>query len=431
MDLSNRIDKDQVEHDLLGSYRTGCFHIFLRGLFDENLEDMSLEDLGTFTHEYIHYLQNISTPYGIFEANTRHQAAIECFQQLETKDEIELPFEPTYTNELQERLKWLAVMNGDRIPDEGCSDVIDESYRITFGFEDYIGDYRKGRRVRVTFRTKAGEIKTRYIGALDIKEGMAVAYQSLLGDNSPHPDIPYNILYVLCKQHFPSVYVDKKKFISICYTSLFDLSPASLFISLCLDDRADGSKNGFQIFNEFVWKTPVKNFSGQVNVPYFFNSMVDKFKQSIKGFLRIETPFIDMILDSVKLIDGNVPVLNAIFTNEPIGVENIKALVRNCGIPFIHAQRRGWFFPALDGEGAPDIIHMVGITWMHEFLVQKNRGKIGICPFVPICGSLGVFCYDAPWKEQYEECSFREIAKDLGFYDKIKGVNLQNYPQNH
>lgn len=421
-----RISKEQIEQDLQGFYRTGCFHIYLSGSFSEKFEDMSLEDLGTFTHEYIHYLQNISTPYGIFEANTRHQAAIECFQQATGVDAIFLPYEPTYSNELQERLRWLSVMNGDNIPEVGCDDVIDDSYRMSFGFEDYRGEHRSGRRVRVIYRTQTGEIKTRYIGALDIKEGMAVAYQGLLGDTRPHPDVPYNLLSILCKQHFPSVYADKKKFICICYTSLFELSPASFFISLCLDERVDSSKSGFQIFDEFVWKAPVKTFSKEVNVPYFFNRMVDTFKQSIKGFLRIDTPFIDTILDSVKLIDGNVPVLNVINTNEPINVENIKALVQNSGLPFIHAQGRGWFFPSLEGQGSPDVVHMVGITWMYEFLTQRDKCKIGICPLASMCESLGDFCYDAPWNEQYEKCSFRLISKDLDLEGKIKGITKRS-----
>ena len=77
-----QLSKEHIEKELRGYYRTGCFHIYLNGYFHEDLENVAFEDLSTFTHEYVHYLQNISTLYGIFEANTRHQAALETFQEI-------------------------------------------------------------------------------------------------------------------------------------------------------------------------------------------------------------------------------------------------------------------------------------------------------------------------------------------------------------
>ena len=416
-----KFTKEQIENELRGYYRTGCFHIYLKGSFDGDLENLSFEDLSTFTHEYVHYLQNISTPYGIFEANTRHQAAIEVFRDIESKDTITLPFEPTYSANMQDRLMWVYAMNGDPVPENGCADEIEEKCQMSYGFDYYYGENRTGRKVWVKYKTKTGTVRKRYIGALDIKEGMAVAYQKLLGDTTPHPDIPYNILSILCKQHFPSVYSDPKKFICICYTSLFDLSPASFFISICLDERINSTKSGFQIFDEFVVKSPIRTPNGRVGVQTFFNGMLETFKKSIKGFLRVETPYIDKILDSVRLENGIVPLLNIINTDQPITVRNIKALVRVVGIPYIHSKDKGWYFPALDGQGAGDVVHMVGLTWMNDFLLQREKSRIGICPFVSMCGQLGDYCYDQPWKEPYEKCCFNLIADDT----KISGKTFK------
>lgn len=33
--------------------------------FKESPEEMSIEHLGSFIHEYIHYLQQITTPFGL------------------------------------------------------------------------------------------------------------------------------------------------------------------------------------------------------------------------------------------------------------------------------------------------------------------------------------------------------------------------------
>ena len=85
-------EKELLEKALRGYYRTGCFHIYLDGYFDSDLNKISRADLGTFLHEYVHFLQNISTPYGIFEAAALNEAAVETFIDIEPKNEIELPY---------------------------------------------------------------------------------------------------------------------------------------------------------------------------------------------------------------------------------------------------------------------------------------------------------------------------------------------------
>ena len=114
--------------------------------------------------------------------------------------------------------------------------------------------------------------------------------------------------------------------------------------------------------------------------------------------------------------NGNVPLLNVINTDEPFTVKNVDALVRALGIPYMHAQNRGWFFPAIDGKGASDVVKLVGTTWLYQFLVNHDKAKICICPLVLMCGQLGTYCYDQPWLEK--DCSFELIGDEIGLKDK-------------
>ena len=43
-------------------YRTSFFEIYTAERYASKLEDLNARELGFFVHEYIHYLQNISTP---------------------------------------------------------------------------------------------------------------------------------------------------------------------------------------------------------------------------------------------------------------------------------------------------------------------------------------------------------------------------------
>lgn len=57
-----------------GSYTPGFFQIKLSFPFDmKDLSSLSIQDLGTFAHEYIHYLQNTSTPFGLWQAMVYYQ----------------------------------------------------------------------------------------------------------------------------------------------------------------------------------------------------------------------------------------------------------------------------------------------------------------------------------------------------------------------
>lgn len=101
-----------LEKALRGYYRTGCFHIYLDGSFDPDLTKMSQADLGTFLHEYVHFLQNISTPYGIFEAVALNEAAVETFIDIQPKKEIELPYDAPLKTLMSPRMQNLRQRYG-------------------------------------------------------------------------------------------------------------------------------------------------------------------------------------------------------------------------------------------------------------------------------------------------------------------------------
>lgn len=417
------MDKEQLEKALRGYYRTGCFHIYLAGSFDKDLAKMSQEDLGTFLHEYVHFLQNISTPYGIFEAVALNEACVEAFVDIQPKTEIELPYDAPQCELLKERMVWVNAMNGQRVKSADSLIQVDNKKDILMGRMNHSFNGRNARMIALEFTDKQGKTHHRIVGATDIKEAMAAAYQSLIAPNVQHPDIPYNLLRMFCQQSFPTVGNDVKKFICLCYTSLFSMEPAFHFMNLCYQAEADMDKTGFQFFDEYMKSNPVK-VQGKSMTPWeHFNEMLEQYGESIKGLLRCEIPYISTILNRVKMVDGNVPLLNVINTDLPFTVENVKSLVSALGIPYMHAQGRGWFFPSMDGKGASDVVKLVGLTWLYQFLVNKDPRTKCMCPLVTMCGQEGTYCYDQPWLESSEKCSFELIGEEIGLKNKTIKVN--------
>lgn len=410
------MDQEKIEKELRGYYRTGCFHIYLRGGFDPDLSKMSREDLGTFLHEYVHFLQNISTPYGIFEAVALNEAAVEAFIDITPKDEIDLPYNAPQSKMLKGRMEWLKVMDGQSIKESDRYIQVDDKRGILFGQLPWNISGRDGKLIALEFYDKDGKKHHRIIGARDIKEAMAAAYQSLIDPTAKHPDIPYNLLRMFCIQHFPTVGNDIKKFICLCFTALFSLEPAFHFVDMCYKAEEEKEKTGFQFFDEYLADHKVKVKGKEITPWEHFNALLDQYSQSIEGLIRCDMPYINTILKAVKLENGNVPILNVINTDEPFTVENVKALIQALGIPYMHAQGRGWFFPAIDGEGAFDVVKLVGATWLYQFLIEKDKSKMCICPLAPMCGQYGDYCYDQPWLET--GCTFELMGNEIELKSK-------------
>lgn len=410
------MEKEQIEKALRGYYRTGCFHIYLAGGFDKDLSKMSQEDLGTFLHEYVHFLQNISTPYGIFEAVALNEAAVETFIDILPKHDIQLPYDAPQSNPLVSRLKWLEWMNGQSVNVSDRTIEVDSRESVSWSVIKKNINGREGRLIALEFYDNQGNLFHRIIGAVDIKEAMAAAYQSLIDPNVNHPDIPYNLLRLFCKQLFPSVGNDLKKFICLCFTSLFSLEPAFHFVELCHIAENEKSKTGFEFFDMYLNNHYVRINGQDITANEHFNMLLGAYSKSIKGLIRCDTPYIDTILERVRLESGNVPILNVINTNESFTVENVQMLIKALGIPYMHAQGKGWFFPAFDGQGASDVLKLVSMTWLYQFLVNKDKSRMCICPLVQMCGQYRTYCYDQPWLER--DCSFELIGDEVGLKDK-------------
>lgn len=411
------MNKEQKEKELRGFYRTGCFHMYMNGTYHQNFRDMTIKDLGTFVHEYIHFLQNITTPFGLFEAIYQNNARVAAFIDLKDKEKLELPYKPDLTGDVASKLDWISFMKGESVPEEGTTEVVDLSSNIYAEPVPYrSGDGHVGFGVIVYFKCKDGKVHKRRIGALDIKESMAATYQSYIDPSALHPDIPYNLLYYLCQKQYPNVAADKKKYICICYMALFSQTPANSFMNLCLEAEENPQKMGFQMFDEFVNRRTFSSQGESSDVRSMMDYLVDGYKQSIAGMTLVEIPYISNLLDKVKLGTSNLPLLNVLNDDRSFSIEHIVALVSYLGVPLIQCANNQWVYPADNGKGTPDVVRLVGATWLYQFLTEKRPHLIGACPLAPICGDTYDFCHDSPWV--CRDCSFELMGEMINLKDK-------------
>lgn len=64
-ELENNLRIDDLL-ELRGSYATSFYKIYLNGSYNPDISQMTQKDQGTLLHEYIHFIQNVSTVWGMY-----------------------------------------------------------------------------------------------------------------------------------------------------------------------------------------------------------------------------------------------------------------------------------------------------------------------------------------------------------------------------
>lgn len=395
---TNRLSDDSIR----GSYRTGCFDIHLSGDFQKDIFSMSTTDQGVFLHEYIHFLQNISTPWGIFAANVQNRCFVEFVGEIEAKQHLQIPYIPSYSAETQLQVDWMKCSMGTK--ELNAPFKIDRNVKIPIKVKDRIEFPTPMHDVYLGLTGIHGERVPIRLGASIIKEGMAAMFQALIDDKATHPDVPYNVIQILASQHFPNISQDSRKLITLCYISLFNLDPGFALLCELMEAETNPEKSFMEIFDEFIHHS-IKRNGESISAYRFFDEMADIYKQSVQGIIQTDIVYVKEVLDKVKASAGTIPIIS-ILNNDPFTPQQIYQLVDFLGVPFVQA-RNVYAYPANDkGEVSKDIINVVGNTLMFQYFVSPSKDYIGICPFMFECPKdREAECYECPWK--CKECDFQ------------------------
>lgn len=414
----NFIEKD-VLNSLRGYYSTSFFHIYLNGNFSTNVGELSVSDRGTFMHEYIHYFQNIGTFWGLYCSIVRYKEMLEFKSHVEASSKIEIPVDFTYSEKLSRMIGLAKFGNGTSYFNANLSWNIqqDKCIIIKKGFEGICGKTSPVINLEIIFDDNRKEYIN--LGAYIIKENMAALYQSFIDPNSYHDDLPYNIIELICKQHFPHIVNDKAKLICICYTSLFSMTPGNELIRLLESTLEDNSPSGIDIFTDFINTKTIQDSKGnESNIVDYFDHLVDGFKKTLAANLVADLDYIEEVLNRVKLSNRGIPFLSVLYDQNQLSIDNINALIEFAGIPYIQTSQYGLHYPQSNKDGhtvedaSLDVLEMIAQEAM--FLYFTRPQPLKVCPLYYMCVQSTYSkdgCFDAPWDKP--ECSFTIVSSPL------------------
>ena len=405
------------------SYKPSFMEIKVPFDFQGDIDALSDKELGVLLHEYVHYLQNLSTPWGLYASMAEYGELVNVYRSIqESGDEIVIPVKPYSTEHFEKQINLLNKGNGYCPFGENRTFRIDREEKVSIRRTVESIDGRRVPSVLCKVKLDDGTVKEFVLSASIIKESMAGMMQNLIDPTATHPDddIPYNLVRILCEDKFKEVTKDPVKLITVCYMSLFSMSPGEVLIDELDHANSNMHLTAKELLDKFMDNATVTMGGQQYPVFVFYGMLKEKFLDLLGKTLTVEPTYIREALERADVSKGYIPVL-CILYDTGITRERIKTLMEVVGFPWVWTNN-GTVNAKLDGDdphGSADVNMLVCHNAMFSFLRYPNYWRC--CPLRHLClkGNIdiGDCLENKPWEGK--TCVMSGMAEWLGLDKKV------------
>ena len=423
-----------------GKYFFGFFIIWINGKLAADCETgkISPADGPKYFHEYIHFLQNISTTYCI--RNTHYYlgllaGALYLIQKHENNN-ILIPLNLGSINkaELSKDIIYYSEGDCDEYSYEEYDFILVEeirSYKDKMDselFGENVGVIRNNYPIVVKLKLKKDtkeESKTFNFGACAIKESMAsLIEEELFGRKRIKMILQYDIVQLISKTII-GYELNKKTLIELCEVVLMYDNPAYMFISyLYILSKENLKPLKFGDVLKFFEKRA--NMHYMVDYHRYMISISQSFKNLLPERFKDLFKYIDeIILRSYKFRKKKKTklLITKIVCGDKRRKEIYNKWIQENFQPFVLIDNNGKvFYPKLK-ENKNFVILLVYYAFYQFFILGKSE-----CPLQDVCKNLKIardirLCEKKPWENELNTAN-----SNLCYYKYIwKCWNLDNY----
>ena len=236
-------------------------------------------------------------------------------------------------------------------------------------------------------------------------------------------DLPYNLVQMLCEKFFPNIAGDRRKLISICYISLFSMSPAEVLFDQLDYANRHPSVSGEALFFEFVINSKIKSSDGvTVSIEFSMDRLINMFKELLKKILDVELDYIDFVLEKVRVSKQMIPLLSVIHQEE-LTPALFESMVNVLGIPFTYNEDGQIFLPKSINDptkDSEDVMRLIQYGALFKHITNPNH--FYCCPLKLLCiKSVPPIekdeCFDFPWEGK--KCPITPLTDYIGMKRKL------------
>ena len=284
----------------LGFYLPNFFRLHIS--IDNSIKDfnkLSDLDFSVFFHEYVHFLQNITTLYGLenIHVTVEYLRYANNFIVKRSKQNFAIPIEPDPSNSDNVFLnRYLCQLTYGDVNEFNIKEI--SNYELTsFPIDILNSPIHQVEVADVKFVDINGEEKIFTFGACCIMESMAYLLEQLTCKKyKKSPDIPYQSAELIVKHIYPDFGENKLNILALCDISLGISNPAEYFVLTLEDWKKKGTipTNPIILYDDF--KNGAFSLNGYKKSNY--NNHLQKFSNvaisQLKGY------FNDSLFDNLK-----------------------------------------------------------------------------------------------------------------------------------
>jgi hypothetical protein len=395
--------------DIRGKCETNFFHIVINAeLPSVNFSEYPPKTKGTYIHEYCHYIQYISTIFGIqygFVYNTYFSKYREHF---EGNALISIPLNILGNDQILERqIKKFELLKGATV------NLDIEIQRIELDGREV--ETAKENNTGVLLRAFGinNEESSFQFGYLCVVESMANLLQSFFDEiEGQHSAIPYNSVKLVCQSVYPEIAGDSRLLISICLCSLHYYNPGAGFFEVLNIHRANPFFDGRDLYRYFCKSSSIRHNGKRMTIKDLLIQSIDNYKTNIKAAIQNELEYFSKVFEHVKseAESSRHELLYCLYNDEMSLDEKVIYLLDFYGIPFIEASNQ-YIMPRRPEEDLPynDIAYLRGL----EIIINRFGPTMTTAspPYDPKCDMYERY-YATQYAEDIEENARVPMSKE-------------------
>jgi hypothetical protein len=364
---------------LRGKCETNYFHIYVNS--DINSHDISQLDAmtkGTFMHEYLHYLQFISTIFGLSYGTIYNNYFSFCRKHFLENESINIPLNilSNYPelNGLIEKYKNLKGSETNLTFDISRVEISrDEIQQAEIS--------NKGVCINA-IEAGTNEVHPFTFGYLCIIESMAHIFQSFFDPTVEHPQIPYNAVQLICKSYLPSISEDTKMIFSICLCSLMFNNPGTGFFEVLKVVSYNPRLNGQSLYKHMLQESKVYHNGAQKSIANVFKEFINNYQSNIESAIDNKLVYFVEVFNNCKIESksGESLLLKLLYESDITSKESIDMLLNFYGLPLVDSNS-ATLMAKLPKKGSKytDIAFLRSLEMViKRFNPPVNRGKYPI-----------------------------------------------------
>lgn len=425
------------EYSLRGFYEPGFVH--LRVNTSEELAEIGrLTDaqvhpawMSTFLHEYVHFLQDVSTTHGLL--NIIHYIEFLKNANKQTRESTNSNF--TTPVEISNDHNWNTNKDLKRIylgnSKKTSRRVNYSDYRFqTESVQKGDGEILSVQKWLVDYHDCGAQVQDSvHFGSIHLKEFMAHAVQEQFDSSTAHDDIPYCLVKMLVEKEAPVLANNINFVIALCDASLMSYHPADLFFETIRRIKASPDWRPGSVESVYEFTLHGLRPEGHDGFDSLFeataNLAVGHFRDALKNDIYKSTvQWFEEIVSQAKAARlGRPGFFSRLIESEGVVSKEFKAVFASLGVPFTtNAYARGYFIPPANLEKLdiqpyyPKAFEAV----IRTYYGAHRCSLVDVCAADPNKNITDENCSSQPWVRvnQSELCPYAQMWKTWGLVGK-------------